>query len=157
MSESIPYTDVGVLTRHPANPLLTAADVPYPCSLFFNAGIVKYQDRYVMAFRNDYGASNGADFEARAAAGKPGFDGTNLGLAFSKDGITWDVQPTPAITLDRARELIAPLMPGKDPEDELKRFYDPRLTVIEGKVYMCFAVDTAHGLRGGVAVTNSFS
>ena len=30
--------------------------------------------------------------------------------------------------------------------------YDPRLTVIGEQCYMCFAVDTKHGLRGGIAV-----
>ena len=29
--------------------------------------------------------------------------------------------------------------------------YDPRLTVIDGELYLCFAQDTKHGLRGGVA------
>jgi beta-1,4-mannooligosaccharide/beta-1,4-mannosyl-N-acetylglucosamine phosphorylase len=47
-------------------------------------------------------------------------------------------------------------MPAKDPEIELHRFYDPRLTVIDNRVYMCFAIDTAHGLRGGVAATDDF-
>jgi beta-1,4-mannooligosaccharide/beta-1,4-mannosyl-N-acetylglucosamine phosphorylase len=37
---------------------------------------------------------------------------------------------------------------------EFQRAYDPRLTVIEGRCYMCFAVDTKHGLRGGIAVTD---
>ena len=154
MAEPIPYDEAGVLRRHDANPLLTADDVPYPCSLFFNAGIARYQGRYVMVFRNDYGPTNGADFLARSR-GPDGskWDGTNLGLAFSDDGVAWEVQPEPTVTLDRARELIAPLMPGKDPRAEVFRFYDPRLSVIDGRVYMCFAIDTAHGLRGGVAVT----
>ena len=34
--------------------------------------------------------------------------------------------------------------------------YDPRLTVIGEQCYMCFAVDTKHGLRGGIAVTEDF-
>lgn len=144
------------MRRHAANPLLTAADVPYPSSLLFNAGVAKYQGRYVMVFRSDYGPDNGADFLQRTASGLPRFDGTDLGLAFSDDGIAWDVQPKPTVTLDQARELIAPLMPGKDPRVELERFYDPRLTVMDGRVYMCFAIDTAHGLRGGVAVTEDF-
>ena len=36
------------------------------------------------------------------------------------------------------------------------RAYDPRLTVIDGRCYMCFAVDTKYGLRGGIAVTDDF-
>jgi beta-1,4-mannooligosaccharide/beta-1,4-mannosyl-N-acetylglucosamine phosphorylase len=150
------FESVGVLKRHPNNPLLTAADVPYPCSLFFNAGVAKFQGRYVMVFRNDYGPKTGAGFLERIRKDEPRFDGTNLGVAFSDDGIKWEVQQKPCITLEQARELIAPLMPAKDAQTELHRFYDPRLTVIDGRVYMCFAIDTAHGLRGGVAVTDDF-
>lgn len=145
-----------VIQRHPANPLLTAKDVSYPCSLLFNAGVTKFQGRYVMVFRNDYGAENGADFLARQAADQPHFDGTNLGIAFSQDGVAWSVEPRPCIDLEKARQLVTPLIPGKDPEKNLKRFYDPRLTVIDGRVYMCFAIDTEYGLRGGIAVTDDF-
>ena len=155
MAEPVPFEEKGVLQRHSANPLLTTANVPYPCSLIFNAGVTKFKGRYVMVFRNDYGPRNGSEFEARAP-GEDGsrWDGTCLGLAFSHDGVAWEVQPEPTITLEQARELIAPLMPGKDPQKELYRFYDPRLTVVEGRIFMCFAIDTAHGLRGGVAVTD---
>jgi len=150
------FPSANVLKRHPQNPLLRASDVPYPCSLLFNAGVAKFQGRYVMVFRNDYGARTGAEFLEREEKGQPRFDGTNLGLALSDDGISWEVQPVPCITLEKARELITPLMPAKDPDQELHRFYDPRLTVIDERVYMCFAIDTAHGLRGGVAVTDDF-
>jgi len=151
-----PTRSCGVLTRHPDNPLLTADDAPYPCSLLFNAGICKFNGRYVMVFRNDYGPKNAADFNARGESGSKRWDGTNLGIAYSDDGINWAIEPKPCITLDKARELIAPLIPHFDPQDELRRFYDPRLTVLDGRVYMCFAIDTEHGLRGGVAVTDDF-
>lgn len=143
-----------IIHRHPANPLLTAADVPYPCSLLFNAGVAKFQGRYVMVFRNDYGAKTGEEFQERQKQGRSGFDGTNLGFAFSEDGIKWEVQPKPCITLELARKYMAPLMPGRNPDVELHRFYDPRLTVLDSRLYMCFAIDTAHGLRGGVAVSD---
>ena len=61
-------------------PVLTKADVPYPAELVFNAGVCKAGGKYVMAFRNDYGAFDGKKFE-----------GTSLGVAFSDDGIKWDV------------------------------------------------------------------
>lgn len=134
-----------VVARHPSNPILTAKDVPYHATLLFNAGVCKHHGRYAMVFRNDYGR----DLDTQ-------FDGTNLGLAFSSDGIAWTVEPKPCITLEKARELIAPHLPGLDPQHELKRFYDPRLTVLGGRVAMCFAVDTAHGLRGGIALTDDF-
>ncbi len=136
--------------RHPDNPLLTADDVPYPCSLLFNAGVARFQGRYVMVFRNDYGPTQ-ATFENDRR-----WDGTNLGLAFSDDGVRWTVEPEPCITLEKAYELAQPLLPGYDATKVIRRFYDPRLTVLDGRCYMCFAVDTIHGLRGGIAVTDDF-
>ena len=118
-----------VISRHPGNPVLSASDVPYSADLIFNAGVAKFQGRYVMVFRNDYGWDGSS------------FQGTNLGLAFSDDGIAWKVEPQPC-------------MQWKD--DEIQRVYDPRLTVLGDKCYMCFAVDTNHGLRGGIAVTEDF-
>lgn len=121
-----------VIVRHPANPILTAKDVPYKADLIFNAGVTKYEGKYVMVFRNDYGYTKSGPF---------GFEGTNLGLAYSKDGINWEVQSKPCFDLK---------------DEEIIRAYDPRLTVIDGRCYMCFAVDTKHGLRGGIAVTDDF-
>jgi beta-1,4-mannooligosaccharide/beta-1,4-mannosyl-N-acetylglucosamine phosphorylase len=134
-----------ILTRHPS-PILTAEDVPYPASLVFNAGVVKYNGQYVCVFRNDVAESPGV----------PTFVETNLGLATSDDGIHWQVKPAPCITADAARQLVCDFYPGRDAEQELRRFYDPRLTVIDGRVLMCFAVDTRHGLRGGMAWTDDF-
>ncbi len=125
-----PLSSSPVITRHPQNPLLTQAEVPYESTLVFNAGVAKYQGRYVMVFRNDV-FQEGANY-------------TNLGLAFSDDGIGWEVEKKPCLT----REQFG--------DDEVWRAYDPRLTVIEGRVAMCFAVDTRHGLRGGVAFTDDF-
>ena len=119
------------MKRHPDNPLLTAADLPYPATLVFNAGVAKYQGRYVMVFRNDYGGKPGTDH----------FAGTNIGVAFSDDGIHWEPRAKPWIEWKT---------------DEIRRAYDPRITVVDGKVYLCFAVDTKHGVRGGVAITEDF-
>lgn len=122
-----------VIKRYPKNPILSAKDVPYKADLVFNAGVAKYQGKYVMVFRNDYGYMGGARFQ-----------GTNLGIAYSEDGIHWEVQPKPFLT----REDMG--------DEEIIRVYDPRLTVLEGRCYLCFAVDTRHGLRGGIAVTDDF-
>ncbi len=132
----MPDTSIGelksspVIRRHPANPVLSYKDVPYPSALVFNAGVTKYQGRYVVVFRNDYGSFD----EQR-------LEGTNLGLAFSDDGVKWEVADKPCWQLKT---------------DEISRVYDPRLTVIDGRCYMCFAVDTRHGVRGGIAVTEDF-
>lgn len=132
-----------MLKRHPSNPVLQASDIPYEASLIFNAGIAKYEGRYVMLFRNDYGSSEAdwTPFKQGKTEHPPGFK-TSLGLAFSKDGICWDVQPAPCWQIC---------------DDEIHRIYDPRLTVIDGVMHICFAMDTKHGLRGGIARTEDFS
>jgi beta-1,4-mannooligosaccharide/beta-1,4-mannosyl-N-acetylglucosamine phosphorylase len=60
-------------------------------------------------------------------------------LAWSDDGIHWSVESEPILTLG---------------DEEIKRVYDPRLIVLEGRCYMCFALDTRHGVRGGIAVSD---
>lgn len=111
-------------------PVLTREDIPYHATLIFNAGVTKFNGKYVMVFRNDYGTW-----------GDPKFEGVNNGLAFSDDGIHWDVQPAPCFAMKT---------------EEIHRVYDPRLTVMDGRCYLCFAMDTRHGLRGGIAVTDDF-
>ena len=126
------------LKRYSGNPVLQASDLSYPASLVFNAGICKFKGRYYMVFRNDVGFSpNGWG---------RGTTYTNLGIAESEDGIHW---------IPRDKSWAAP-QEYVDADPEISRFYDPRLTVIEDRVYLCFAVDTRHGLRGGIAVTDDF-
>jgi beta-1,4-mannooligosaccharide/beta-1,4-mannosyl-N-acetylglucosamine phosphorylase len=120
------------VSRHESNPVLKAEQIPYPSTLVFNAGVAKYQGKYVMVFRNDYGGHPGSDH----------FEGTNIGVAFSDDGIRWKPEPKPWIEWKT---------------EEIRRAYDPRITVIDGRCYLCFAVDTKHGIRGGIAVTDDFS
>ena len=123
------------IKKRPA-PIMTAQDLPYPSSLVFNAGVIKYRGEYVMVFRNDYGTDQ-AGYENENKR----FAGTSVGVARSKNGIDgWRFDPTP-------------LMDSNDPEKpaELKRFYDPRLIEIEGRLYLCLAMDTRHGICGAIA------
>lgn len=115
------------IVRHSKNPVLTSEMVPYASDLVFNAGVVKLEETYVMVFRNDYGYH-----------GDNVFDGTNIGIAHSDDGIHWRVESEPCFDLK---------------DDEILRAYDPRLTVIDGLYHMSFAVDTKHGIRGGIATS----
>lgn len=125
LDESL-FSTSPIITRYP-DTILSRHDVPYPAALTFNAGVVKTDDRYIMIFRNDYGS-----FEEER------IDGTNLGLAFSDDGIKWKVEPEPCFAMA---------------DDEVLRVYDPRITVLEDRYILCFAVDTKHGVRGGIAET----
>jgi beta-1,4-mannooligosaccharide/beta-1,4-mannosyl-N-acetylglucosamine phosphorylase len=132
-----------MIKRCASNPVLKASDIPYPASLIFNAGVAKYQGRYVMVFRNDFGSTeeDWRPFREGRTDQHPRFD-TSLGLAFSDDGIKWEVQPKPC---------------WKVSDEEISRVYDPRITVIDGVAYVCFAMDTKHGVRGGIARTEDFS
>ena len=90
------------ITRYPET-ILSKDDIPYNACLTFNAGVHKRGDEdYVMIFRNDYGS-----WEEKR------LDGTNLGIAYSKDGIQWDVDPEPLPDIR---------------SEEIMRVYDPRIT-----------------------------
>lgn len=126
-----------IIKKYAGNPVLSAADIQYPASLIFNAGVCKFHNKYVMVFRNDVG------FSAQGMTLEKPY--TNLGIAFSDDGMHWTPRETP---------WEAPLKMVAD--SGFRRFYDPRLTVIDGRCYLCFAVDTNNGIRGGIAVTDDF-
>ena len=113
-------------------PVLTKDDIPYDASLIFNAGVAKYKGRYVMVFRNDYGPTEETYPDVKFR--------TSLGFATSKNGIDWQVQNR---TIFDNKNLL--------PTDEIKRLYDPRITIIDEKPYLCMAMDTAHGVRGCIA------
>lgn len=137
-----PVFNKQIIKRSIHNPILKPSDVPYPCSLSFNAGITKFEGHYVMVFRNDYGYSR-EDWQLFLAGKGPQPDRfrSNLGLATSDDGISWTVAPQPCWEIE---------------SDEVLAIYDPRLTVIGNEVFVCFAMDTKHGTRGGVAKTRDF-
>ncbi|WP_206521905.1 hypothetical protein [Thermotoga sp. Ku-13t] len=84
-----------------------------------------------MVFRNDCGS-----FQEQR------IEGTNLGLAFSEDGIEWEVSPE--------------LLPMFADEPDAIRIYDPRLVILEGKLLMIFALSTFHSIRAGIASTEDF-
>ena len=128
------------MKRHALNPILSAKEIPYDASLVFNAGVCKWQGKYVMLFRNDYGSTE-EDWRRAAEGGPRPTLSTNLGVATSDDGIRWTPGPKPVWAVN---------------DGEILRVYDPRLTVVEGRVVVCFAMDTRHGLRGGIATTDDF-
>ena len=117
--------------RKTDRPVLTKYDVPYEASLVFNAGVCKYGGKYIMVFRNDYDEFNGKKFA-----------GTSIGIAFSDDGISWSVS-------DKTLSYSG--------HPEIVRIYDPRLSVIDGEIYICLACDTRHGLLGGVGRLHDFT
>ncbi len=118
-------------------PILTSADMPYESLLVFNAGVTKFNGKYIMVFRNDYGT------DPERFLREKHMPGTSIGVAVSDNGIDgWKVRET---------HLLCNHTTYKETGGEIRRFYDPRITVIDGKPYLCLAADTRHGIRGCVA------
>lgn len=106
--------------------VLSPSDVPYESLLTFNAAVIKRgKNDYAMVFRNDC-----------FYPGTKKLGNINMGLAFSEDGLKWKVENEPIFELRT---------------DTIHRAYDPRITVIDGTMYLCFAIDSVYGVQGGIA------
>ncbi len=119
-----------LITRHEGNPILTKDDVPYPVQTVHNAGVTKYDGRYIMLFR------------AHLDTGR-----SIIGLAESENGFKFKVRPGPF------------LVPGKEPPfSEYEEFgiEDPRITPLEDAYYITYSAYSRHGVRTGLAKTLDF-
>ena len=126
-----PLESAKCIKKYEFNPVLTSKDVPYASDLVFNSAVINKDGKYIMLFRNDY------NYDHSLGRFKEG-QITNLGIAESDDGLKWSVRPKPFEAVNKFLN------------DEVTSIYDPRLTEIEGELYICFAMNTNHGLRGGI-------
>ena len=120
--------------------VLSPEMMPYESALTFNAGITRWQGRYVMLFRNDYGFCSKDFDDFYAGISDNTTPSTNIGAAFSDDGVNWEIMPEPVFSLQG---------------NGISRVYDPRITILDESAIVCFAVQ-GYGTRGGVAVTKDF-
>ncbi|HET7726466.1 MAG TPA: hypothetical protein VFK54_03990 [Candidatus Limnocylindrales bacterium] len=112
--------DVPLFTRSQANPILTAADVPYPANSVFNPGAARVGDETVLLVRVE---------DLRGIS--------QLHVARSTDGVTdWRFDPQPLLRSDVDR----------DPE-ETWGCEDPRLTWLPEQEAWAIAY-TAYSRRG---------
>ena len=122
------------MRRHPANPILSRADVPDVPPLLtdvtsvFNPGAVKVGDRYLLMLR----------VQARSRE-------TFMVMAESADGFRFDVRPE--IVEFKGMAKVA---------ERIYHVYDARITRLEGAYYVMFAMDTDSGCRLGLARTGDF-
>ena len=119
--------------RHDGNPILTAADWPYPVNSVFNPGAVRLEDGTTLLL---------CRVEDRRGH-------SHFCVARSADGITgWNIDPEPTLVPD----------PRRHPE-ELWGIEDPRIThAAELGKYV--VVDTAYSWGGpgvGLALTSAAS
>ncbi|HUV66654.1 MAG TPA: hypothetical protein VMW24_22395, partial [Sedimentisphaerales bacterium] len=118
------------VTRYKGNPILTRDDIPYPVQTVHNAGVVKFEGRYIMLFRSHLDTGRSI-----------------IGLAESEDGFNFKARPEPFMT------------PSKEPvfaEYEAFGVEDPRITYLDDAYYITYSAYSAHGVRIGLARTADF-
>ena len=118
------------VTRYKNNPILTKDDIGYPVETVHNAGVVKFNGRYIMLFRSH--RANGRSI---------------IGLAESDDGFNFKARPQPFMT---------PAKEGVFAEYEAFGVEDPRITFLEDAYYITYSAYSAHGVRIGLAKTTDF-
>ena len=141
-----PRIEGAACIRKAPAPILTKHDIPYEAEFIFNAGVAKHNGEYVMIFRNDCGAT-----EQEYARREKGLTKTSIGIATSKNGIdNWQVKERPLVAFDFTTSPAKNVL-GTPDLPRTKRLYDPRITVIDGEIYLCLAMDTDYGVRGCIA------
>lgn len=121
---------MSIIKRYKGNPILTKTDVPYPVATVHNAGAVKFKDEYILLFRSHL--LNGRSI---------------IGLARSKDGINFKVNPEPFIT------------PSSEGDFKIYEEYgveDPRITFLDGEYLITYSAYSRYGVRIGLAKTKDF-
>jgi predicted GH43/DUF377 family glycosyl hydrolase len=119
-----------MIQRYAHNPILTAADVPYPVATVHNAGAVKHEGRYVLLFRSH--RRNGRSI---------------IGLAESDDGYQFRVRPEP---------FLLPASEGVFAEYEEWGVEDVRICPLEGEYLLTYSAYSRHGVRVALARTSDF-
>ena len=112
-----------ILTRHPANPVLTGADIPGGANSVFNCGFVRHEGKIVGLLRVER------------------LDGTQtVRYAESDDGVTFRVDPEET------------LVPTAEPQLTYEEaIYDPRITKIGQTYYATYAAENRFGCQIGLA------
>lgn len=114
------YQEPDCIKRYENNPVITPKDIPYPCVHVYNPAACKVGEEYILILRID----NTED---------PDFPRQCLGLARSRDGLHFTVEPKPVLTASL---------------DEFGSINDPRVTFIDGWYYLTYCSDPgAPGLR----------
>jgi len=122
------------MNRYKNNPILTREDIPeiYPqlvdVSSVFNPGAIKFNNKYLLLLRVQ---NRGRE--------------TYLLKAESSDGVKFNID-NKIITFEGIEKV----------EDNIYHVYDPRITFIDNKYYIMFAVDMDGCCKLGLGVTEDF-
>lgn len=119
-----------LITRYPGNPILTKSDIPYQVATVHNAGVIKFNGRYIMIFRSH--TLNGRSI---------------LGKAESEDGFNFIADKAP---------FMVPSTEGVFKEYEEFGVEDPRIIFLNGEYLITYSAYSRNGVRIGLAKTTDF-
>ena len=119
-----------IVKRYKYNPILTKKNVPYPVATVHNAGVTKYQNKYIMLFRSH-------ELNGRSI----------IGMAESKDGYDFKVRETPFLT---------PSSDSTFGQYEEYGVEDLRISQIDDDFLLTYSAYSRHGVRIGLAKTKDF-
>lgn len=122
---------IDLIKRHEANPILTKKDIPYPVETVHNAGVVKYNNKYIMLFRSHLRSGRSV-----------------IGIAESTDGYKF---------ISRDKPFMTPAKDGLFAEYEEYGVEDPRITFTDGEYLITYSAYSRHGVRIGLAKTKDFN
>lgn len=119
-----------IVQRYKNNPILTKKDIPYNVATVHNAGITKYNGKYIMLFRSHL--QNGRSI---------------IGIAESDNGYDFSVRPEPFLT---------PSTDSAFGEYEEYGVEDVRISNIDDEFLLTYSAYSRHGVRIGLARTKDF-
>jgi predicted GH43/DUF377 family glycosyl hydrolase len=119
-----------MVKRYGNNPILTKNDIPYPVETVHNAGVTKYDEKYIMLFRSHLRTGRSV-----------------IGLAESSDGYNFTARPEP---------FLVPSGEGVFGEYEEYGVEDCRICEIEGEYLLTYSAYSRHGVRVALAKTRDF-
>ena len=119
-----------IVTRYKKNPILTKDDVPYQVATVHNAGMVKFNNKYIMLFRSHL--HNGRSV---------------IGIAESENGYDFKVGAEPFLT---------PSVDSLFGEYEEYGVEDVRISQVEDEFLLTYSAYSRHGVRIGLAKTKDF-
>ncbi len=119
-----------VIARCPGNPLIGLGDVPFRCSDIWNAGVVRYQEQYLLLITIELLSGRYAIYKA-----------------FSDDGEAFTVEDRPFMTASSE---------GSAAQHESGGIRDPRITPVGGEYYITYTTEGDHGFRTALARTSDF-
>ena len=124
------YGGQDYMERYAGNPIITADDIPFTCNTVFNAAPIKRGDEYFLLLRVE---------------GQHGY--SLFALARSDDGYEWEVDRWP---------VMVPAEEGHFSKYEEAGIEDPRLTELDGSVYIVYTAFSGYGPVMTLARTEDF-